>query len=331
MADLRATINHYHGIFLELLGKRKREKRGPTPIVPPVSVSGTTLITVIAIMTFLACITIGGVSLVRASAAQWQSQISREATIQIRPVDGQDMEAALAQASQIASGFAGVSGTNIVDRAATARLLEPWLGTGLDIDELPVPRLVVVTIDEQNPPDFETLRLELQKNIPGASFDDHRTWVDRLVSMAHTTVLIGMGVLFLMLSATVLTVIFATRGAMAGNSHIIEVLHFIGAEARFVAREFEWHFFRTALKGACYGGAAALLVFLIVSWWTSRNLATPEGDQAAALFGSFSIGREGYIGIAATIIIVSILTMLTSRLTVIRQLKDMDSISGSKD
>ncbi len=74
-----------------------------------------------------------------------------------------------------------------------------------------------------------------------------------------------------------------------------------------------------------------MLVFLIVSWWTSRNLATPEGDQAAALFGSFAIGREGYIGIAATIIIVSILTMLTSRLTVIRQLKDMDSISGSKD
>lgn len=331
MADLRARIDHYYGIFLELLGKRKREHRGPTPIVPPVSVSGTTLITVIAIMTFLACITIGGVSLVRASAAQWQSQISREATIQIRPIDGQNMETALAQAEKIAAGFAGVNATHIIDRAATARLLEPWLGTGLDIDELPVPRLVVVTIDEQNPPDFETLRVELQNNIPGASFDDHRTWVDRLVSMAHTTVLIGMGVLGLMLSATVLTVIFATRGAMASNAHIIEVLHFIGAEARFVAREFEWHFFRTALKGACFGGAAALLVFLLVSWWTTSNIATPEGDQAAALFGSFAIGRDGYIGIALTIIVVSILTMVTSRLTVIRQLKEMDSLSGSKE
>ena len=34
-----------------------------------------------------------------------------------------------------------------------------------------------------------------------------------------------------MLSATVLAVVFATRGAMAGNGHIIEVLHFVGAEA----------------------------------------------------------------------------------------------------
>lgn len=329
MADLRARFDHYYGLALELLGKRKRQKRGPTPIVPPTSVSGTTLITVIAIMTFLACMTIGAVSLVRSSAATWQSQISREATIQIRPTDGQDIEASLAKAEKIASGFAGVTSTHIIDRAATARLLEPWLGTGLDIDELPVPRLVVVTIDEHNPPDFETLRSELQKNIPGATFDDHRTWVDRLVSMAHTTVLIGMGVLTLMLSATVLTVVFATRGAMSGNGHIIEVLHFIGAEAKFVAREFEWHFLRTALKGALCGGAAAMLVFLIISWWTTRNLATPEGDQAAALFGSFAIEREGYIGIAITILVVSLLTMITSRLTVIRQLKDMDSVGGN--
>ena len=49
--------------------------------------------------------------------------------------------------------------------------------------------------------------------------------------MARTTVTIGMAVLVLMLSATVLSVVFATRGAMAGNGHIIEVLHFVGAEA----------------------------------------------------------------------------------------------------
>ncbi|WP_245419802.1 cell division protein FtsX [Phyllobacterium salinisoli] len=307
------------------LADRWRKRQGQTPIVPQGNVAGTALIIVIAIMTFLACLTLGGVSLVRDSAATWQSQISKEATIQIRPVEGQDMEALLAQASKIAQGFAGVTSTRIIDRAATARLLEPWLGTGLDIDELPVPRLVVVSIDEAAPPDFETLRAELVRSVPGASFDDHRTWVDRLVSMARTTVLIGMSVLVLVIAATVLTVIFATRGAMAGNDHIIEVLHFIGAEAKFVAREFERHFFRTALKGALCGGGAAVLVFLLVSWWSSRNLATPEADQAAALFGNFAIGRDGYFGVAIIILLVSVLTMLTTRLTVITQLKEMDN------
>ena len=312
------------------IGKRQK-RQGPTAIVPDGSVTGTALVIVIAIMTFLACLTMGGVTLVRASAAAWQSQIAREATIQIRPLDGQDMEKLLEKASALARGFSGVTATNIVDREATARLLEPWLGSGLNIDDLPVPRLVVVTIDENSPPDFEALRAKLTLEVPGASFDDHRTWVDRLVSMAHTTVLVGTAVLSLVLAATVLTVIFATRGAMSGNGHIIEVLHYIGAESKFVAREFEWHFFRTALKGALCGGAAAMLVFMLFSWWASRHMATPEGDQAAAMFGNFAIGRSGYIGAAIIIILVSVLTMVTSRLTVVRQLATMDSPGGRSE
>ena len=65
----------------------------------------------------------------------------------------------------------------------------------------------------------------------------------------------------LMLTATVLTVIFATRGAMAGSGHIIDVLHFVGAEARFIAAEFRRHFLLTGMKGAAAGGLAAIVVF----------------------------------------------------------------------
>ncbi|PRD53524.1 cell division protein FtsX [Phyllobacterium myrsinacearum] len=305
-----------------------RGRSGQAPIVPAGNVVGHALMIVIAIMTFLACLTIGAVSLVQSTAATWQSQISTEATIQIRPVEGQDMEALLVQAGKLAQGFAGVKSTRVIDRAATARLLEPWLGTGLNIDELPVPRLVVVTLDEASPPDFALLRSELVKNIPGASFDDHRTWVDRLVSMARSTVLIGMTVLGLVIAATILTVIFATRGAMAGNGHIIEVLHFIGAEQKFVARQFERHFFWTALKGALCGGALAILIFLIIGWWSSRNLATPEADQATALFGNFSIGSGGYTGVVLIILAVSVLTMITTRMTVIAHLRQVDGRAG---
>ncbi|MFX3899739.1 hypothetical protein ACJBV0_10360, partial [Streptococcus suis] len=87
---------------------------------------------------------------------------------------------------------------------------------------------------------------------------------------------IGMLVLVLMLSATVLTVVFATRGAMAGHGHIIEVLHFVGAEARFIARQFRQQFLVTGMKGAAAGGVAAIVVFLIFSFWASRNMATPQ-------------------------------------------------------
>ncbi|MDQ0321629.1 cell division transport system permease protein [Pararhizobium capsulatum DSM 1112] len=300
--------------------------RATAPIVPSTNVSGNALMLVIAIMAFLACLTLGAVSMVHATAQSWQSQISREITIQIKPDENLDMEKALADARDLALTFDGTTEGNIVDKEATARLLEPWLGEGLDLDELPVPRLVIITIDEQNPPDFAAMRSALAKAIPQAYLDDHRTWVDRLVAMARTTALIGTGVLVLVFSAMVLTVVFATRGTLSGNRHIVEVLHFVGAEASFVASEFQKHFLKISLKGAGAGGLLAALCFAAAGFWQSRSLATPESDQATALFGTFTIGYMGYVGIAAIMIVIALLTTLTARFTIMRTIYEIDQI-----
>ncbi|EKF17800.1 cell division protein FtsX [Nitratireductor pacificus] len=306
-------------------GARGATARKQMPIVPSDNVAGRAMVLVIAIMTFLSCLTLGAVTLVRDTAATWQTQISREATIQIKPEDGLDMAEALATARDIASGFTGVSGANIVDAQATARLLEPWLGTGLDIESLPVPRLVIVTLDPASRPDFTAMRAALQEAVPSATLDDHRTWVDRLVAMARTTVTIGVTVLGLMLSATALTVIFATRGAMSGNGHIIEVLHFVGAEASFIASQFRRHFLLAGMKGAAAGGLGAIIVFIGFYWWSSRNMATPEADQATALFGNFAIGPSGYLGVGVVVVLIAALTAATSHFTVLSYLKKVDA------
>ena len=66
--------------------------RNLSPIVPRGSISGRALIAVVAIMTYLASMTTGAVLLVRASAAEWQSDVSSELTIQLRPSPGRDIE-----------------------------------------------------------------------------------------------------------------------------------------------------------------------------------------------------------------------------------------------
>ena len=308
--------------------RRRTEMRvRPTaPILPPANIQGNALMVVIAIMAFLACLTLGAVSMVRATAAGWQSQISREITIQIKPADGLDMDAALNKARELALTFVGTKSGTIMDDAATARLLEPWLGADLQLDELPVPRLVIITIDESNPPDFEGMRALLKTEVPQAFLDDHRTWVDRLVSMARTTVWIGTGVLILVFTAMILTVIFATRGALSGNRHIVEVLHFVGAERTFVAQEFQKHFLKISLKGSAVGGMLAAFLFATASLWQSNSRATPESEQATALFGSFTIGWNGYLGIFATMLIIALLTTLTARFTVMRTIDEIDIV-----
>src|ERR1700692_3322225 len=79
-------------------------------IVPKATIAGHALIAVIAIMTFLASITIGGVMLLRAAAGDWQADLAREVTIQVRPVAGRDIEADVARSAAIAGALPGVGG-----------------------------------------------------------------------------------------------------------------------------------------------------------------------------------------------------------------------------
>ncbi len=311
--------------------KTVKPKRQPKPlrsgqsIVPRETVAGTALVFVIGIMTFLACLTLGAVSMVNTSAAKWQNDISREVTIQIRPFDDLEMEKAIKDASRIALTFNGVSKVTALNNVETARLLEPWLGAGLQLDELPVPKLLTVTLADGAKPDFAKMREQLEIQVPGSTLDDHRTWVDRLTTMALTMVAIGTTVFLLMMAATVTTVIFATRGAMAGNKDVVDVLHFVGADSKFISRQFQKHFLILGLKGAASGTLGAIILFIILGLWSSGSLATPEGDQISALFGTFSLSWSGYFWMIIVLLLVALLTAFTSSFTVQRQVNNLQN------
>lgn len=294
-------------------------------IVPRESVAGTALVLVVAIMAFLASLTLGAVSLVNDTARSWQKDIAREITIQVKPVTDIDLEAAVESVRQIAESFDGVRSASVVGQEALSRMLEPWLGAGLDLNELPVPRLVTVVINDSSPPNIEALRAKIVESVPGATLDDHRAWMGRLATMARATILIGVFVFTLMMAATILTVVFATRGAMAGNQHVIEVLHFVGAEQSFIAGQFQKHFLLLGLKGALTGGLLALAGFVGVGFWSGRNIADPTSDQMTALFGTFSVGLSGYAGTLILIFVIAMLTAVTSRFTVYRYVGALES------
>jgi cell division transport system permease protein len=287
-------------------------------IVPKATVAGRALIAVIAIMTFLGSLTIGAVLLVRAAASDWQSEVSREVTIQVRPTSGRDIEADVAAAAAIARMAPGVADVRPYSKAESTRLLEPWLGTGLSFDDLPIPRIVVVRIEAGGVPDFADLQSRLTAAIPGATLDDHRAFVDRMRAMARAALFGGFALLLLVLVATTLSVTFATRGAMASNRPVIEVLFFIGAKTSYIAAHFQRRFMILGLQGGLIGGGVALLVFAaadVTNYWFPD---TAGGEQFAALFGTFSIGILGYVAVLAQIGLIALVTAATARITVDR-------------
>ncbi len=295
-----------------------------TALVPRNSISGRALIAVVAIMTFLASLTTGAAILVSRAAGEWQSEIAREVTIQVIPAPGRDMDGLVDKAVSVSRAFPGIVEVRPYSKDESTKLLEPWLGTGLSLNELPVPRLIIVKLASDATPDLAQLRRQLAEQVPGAVLDDHRGWIDRMRAMAGTAVAAGLCALILMFAATILSVTFATRGAMATNKAVIEVLHFVGAKNGFIARNFQHHFLLLGLQGGAIGGSAAIILFAVAGLVSRWFAGTAGGDQTSALFGSFSIGWAGYIAVLFQVALIAVVTALTSRHTVNSTLEAID-------
>jgi len=293
------------------------------PLVPEDSVASRALVIVIAIMTFLACLTAGAALLVSDASQGWRDAVGRNVTIQIRPRAGLDLEQAVAKAAEAAVKAPGVASAKPMTLADSQRMLEPWLGKGIDLAQLPIPRLVVVEMKEGSGSDLRPLREALAAAAPSASVDDQSVWLNRLSIMASVIEIFAAGIFALVIVAMATAVGFATRGAMAGNREIMEVLHFVGAADIYIAAQFQSHFIRVGSRGAIIGGGAAAAFFATGSLLSALWTRSTGGEEIAALFGAFALGLFGYFAIVAIGIAIALLTGYLSRFIVFHHLQGL--------
>ena len=274
-------------------------------LIPHDTLSGRALTVVIAILTFLACLCAGGVALLAASTAAWRDEVSREITIQILPREGVDADAEVSKVVAIASASAAVASVTALSRADTEKTLAPWLGAGLDLSQLPIPRLVVATLANRDPAGIAPLRAEIEKSAPSVAFDDNTVWLGHLSAVGRSLTLLAALLLFLVVAAIAIAVGFATRAAMAGAREIVEVLHFVGASDSFITRQFQRYFFRVSAEGTLIGGAAAIVLFVLSGLLAARNASSPDGAAATVLLGAFHFPLTGYaaiLGVCAALV-----------------------------
>ncbi|MGY6250268.1 cell division protein FtsX [Bosea thiooxidans] len=295
--------------------------RRDQPLVPVDTVAGRALMAVIAILTFLAALSAGAAVLAARASDQWRGAVSDEMTIQIRPDSHRSIEEDVAKAVTMAQALEGIESVRAVPKAESDKLLEPWLGTGLDLVELPVPRLIVLKLKSGATPDIARFGPALRNDVPTAILDDHRLWLKRLSAMASTIIVSGFVIVLLVLTAAALAVAFATRGAMAGSRESVEVLHFVGADDDFIAREFQSRFIRLGLRGGAMGGLAAITAIALLGFLSSFWSTAPEAEQLQALFGAFEIGWAGYAAVLLVAVVVAAIAGVVSRFTVRHYLK----------
>ena len=277
--------------------------------------AGKGLVLLIAIMTFLAGLTVGAVSIVRDASHYWRSDIEREITIQLRANSGPEAKAELDRAVDLAKATSGVASVRVLTPRETAKLLEPWLGANAELSTIPVPRLIAVRLARTDA-GIDSLRKVITEQIRGASVDDHRGYQGRLVRAASQLSATGLAALLMTLAATAIAASIATRGAVAANRPVVEVLQFVGARDRFITAVFQRHFLITGIKGAVAGAALAALPFLLARLEVADSAATPLLLQP-------QLGFWGYFQIALLAVFVIALVAAISRITIMRMLREI--------
>ncbi|MBI1200427.1 MAG: FtsX-like permease family protein [Phenylobacterium sp.] len=227
----------------------------PAPFLPQDDARDPALLFVVAVLCFLACLAALGALAGDRAAHGWSGQLLGEATVIVRPRGGETPDAAAARAAEALAAVPGVSEARALEREKAYDLIRPWLGDVSDLEDLPVPRLVSVSLDAKAPATAAQLDKALKGQGLDAVVDDHTRWI-KDIRRAADVVRATAAVVFLLVAAAAGAVVaFATRAGLAARRDVVEVLHLTGAEDGQIAGLFELRFARIA---AVAGGIGAL-------------------------------------------------------------------------
>ncbi len=232
----------------------------PASFLPEKDARDPALIFVIAVLCFLACLTALGVIAGDRAAHGWAGQLKGEATVIVRARGGETPDAAAARAAEALAGVKGVAEARALEKEKAYELIKPWLGDVTDLEDLPVPRLVAVSLDRKTPATAASLDKALKAQGLDAVVDDHQVWIKDIRRAAGVVRASGAAIFVLIALAAAAVVAFATRAGLAARRDVVEVLHLTGAEDGQIANLFEMRFARVAALSGAIGAVAAALV-----------------------------------------------------------------------
>lgn len=273
----------------------------------------------VALNVYLACLALAGLMVIGGAAGRWDKGLSGTLTVQIPPAMGDDpaetagaTEARIARAVEILRQTPGIATARPLDRKEMAALMEPWLGSGDLIGELPLPALIDVRLKEDRGVNVEGLQSVLSAAVPGATIDDHKKWLDRLSLLAQSVKAIAAAIVLLVGAAAIATVIFITRTGLSLHHEVIELLHVMGAQDEYVARQFQSQALALCLKGGLIGFALAAATLLAFGALVGRL-----GSQ---LLPPVEMSLVQWAILAVLPLAVALIGMMTARIIVLRSL-----------
>lgn len=124
--------------------------------------------------------------------------------------------------------YPDVEQVTVLSDAELRALLEPWLGNNVDVEMLPIPKLLDVKIRNAKNFDYKELTVRLSEVSPQASINDHNLWLSRLLRFINSLKMLAVTVLILVAGGCVASIVYAAKTGLNVHREIITILHTMG-------------------------------------------------------------------------------------------------------
>lgn len=298
---------------------RRLGARRHAPLLPRGEAREGALFMVMAIICALACLSLLGSRAAFRAADNWTAALSGSMTIRlITPDDPTASAAALHTAEAVLRQQPGVRHATAIDKNRASDLLSPWFGHGALPDDLPLPSLVEVEVNPAAPPSPARLDHALRAAGLDPQIDDHQRWAGSVNDAAGALRFGALGVLGLLAAAAAATVSFAARAGLEARRDIVEALHLVGAQDRYISRLFEHRFLGLGLRAGLLGAALAAIGAAGIILWLQKSGAV------TLLFGKIPLQAMDISVLAFAPLAAGLIGMWTARASVMGALKRLD-------
>lgn len=272
--------------------------------------AGRLLPWVLAMMAYVAALAAGGLI---AAHTTWRDSRTALSTAMTLEVPAAASPARMQTLMAVLHHTAGIASVHVLDQAAIARLLGPWLGPSVPLDGLPVPHLIDLRTDPGRSLDLAGLRRELASVVPEARLADHRGLAEGMQGASATVEIVLAAALAAGLTLIAAVAAFAVRAGLAADRGGLALLHLLGADDSAIAKQVAWRWLLLGGAGGVIGAGAAFLTVLALR---------PAGaiGRLPAPAGTGIVGWPLWVVLAAVAAATGLIAMLSAQATVRRRL-----------
>ena len=185
----------------------------------------------------------------------------------------------------------------------------------MDIELLPIPKLLDVKINNAKGFDFKELAVRLSEISPQASINDHNLWLARLLKFINSLKMLAVTVLIMVAAAVMAAIVYAVKTGLNVHREIISILHIMGATDEYIAMNYVKQISQMTMVAGIIGTVLAVPAIMLVG-------SMAKGIEAG-IFNTVTFSVENWLIILVMPMVSTILTAFTAYVTVLRTLKKM--------